>query len=169
MNKIKREILIFLVFLFLIQSCTIFRKTQPPLPPEEEKVKEGLQQKLLSDKELFNLGLSYLSSTDLNPDYSNALLAFKQLCENYPESKWKDIAQHLANLLEKYLKLSLENSRLSLENQELTKEKKLLQEEKIQWELERETLQKEIATLKSDLECLKQIEIETERRKKNIR
>jgi hypothetical protein len=116
----------------------------------------------LTDEDLFNLGLSYLSSPELSPDYPNAFLAFKRFTENYPESKRKDIAQHFTTLLERYLKLSVEDSRLHLENQELMKEKTSFIQEKTAWE-------EENATLKSDLKYLKQIEIESEKREKNVR
>lgn len=142
--------------------------TQQPAPLTREEG-ERQQQGMLSDEELFNLGLSYLSSPDLSPDYPNAFLAFKRLTENYPESKWNDIARHFTSILENYLKLSTENSRLYLENQGLTNEKKLLSEEKTRWEEEKEGLLAEIASLKYDLECLKQIEIESEKREKNVR
>jgi len=163
-----------LLFFFLLSGCGWLKPEikKPPSPlaqEEEEKDKARHPEETLSDEELFNLGLSYLSSPDLKPDYSNAFLAFKMVTENYPESKWKDIAQYFAALLERYIKLSLENSRLNLENQELTNQKDLLKEESARWEEEKDRLLKENATLESDLERLKKIEIELEKREKNVR
>jgi hypothetical protein len=171
---IKMKTVILLISLLFMIGCVGVtpRTTKPPSPlaqEEEEKVPERLQKEMLSDEELFNLGLSYLSSPELSPDYPNAFLAFKRLTENYPESKRKDIAQHFTTLLERYLKLSVEDSRLHLENQELMKEKPSFIQEKTAWEEEKDRLFKENATLKSDLECLKQIEIESEKREKNVR
>ena len=166
----KMKIVFLLIpFLFMIGCRGVTPGiTQPPSPLAQDEGGQQ-QQETVSDEELFNLGLSYLSSPDLNPDYPNAFLAFKRLTDNYPKSTWNDIAQHFTSLLEKYIKLSMENSRLYLENQDLTKEKKLLTEEKTRWEEEKERLLTEIATLKYDLECLKQIEIESEKREKNVR
>ena len=168
-----KTVILLISLLFMIGCVGVTpRTTKPPSPlaqEEEEKVPERLQKEMLSDEELFNLGLSYLSSPELSPDYPNAFLAFKRLTENYPESKRKDIAQHFTSLLEQYLKLSMENSRLYVENQELTQEKKILTEEKTRWEEDKDRLLKEITSLKSDLKYLKQIEIESEKREKNVR
>ncbi|HUT85179.1 MAG TPA: hypothetical protein VMX95_11060 [Thermodesulfobacteriota bacterium] len=170
-----RSRLAFLLFIFaLVIGCGGARKEiispSSPLGEGKEATNTGMQQEeSLTDEELFNLGLSYLSSPELSPDYPNAFLAFKRLTENYPESKRKDIAQHFTSLLEQYLKLSMENSRLYVENQELTQEKKILTEEKTRWEEDKDRLLKEITSLKSDLKYLKQIEIESEKREKNVR
>jgi hypothetical protein len=170
-----RKAMVFLpLFFFLLSGCGGLKPEikSPPSPSAQEEEEKGTKKipgGILSDEELFNLGLSYLSSPDLNPDYPNAFLAFKRLTENYPESKWKDVAQHFTTILERYLKLSLENSRLHIENDELTKERELLQEEKTRWEEEKERLLKENTSLKSDLESLKKLEIESENREKNVR
>jgi hypothetical protein len=170
-----RKAMVFLpLFFFLLSGCGGLKPEikSPPSPLAQEEEEKGIKKipgENLSDEELFNLGLSCLSSPDLNPDYPNAFLAFKRLTENYPESKWNDIAQHFTTILESYLKLSLENSHLHIENDELAKERNLLQEEKTQWEEEKDRLLKEINTLKSDLESLKNIEIESEKREKNVR
>jgi hypothetical protein len=170
-----RSRLAFLLFIFaLVIGCGGTRKgiisPSSPLGEGKEATNTGMQQgESLTDEDLFNLGLSYLSSPELSPDYPNAFLAFKRFTENYPESKRKDIAQHFTTLLERYLKLSVEDSRLHLENQELMKEKTSFIQEKTAWEEEKDRLLKENATLKSDLKYLKQIEIESEKREKNVR
>ena len=163
-----------LLLLVSLYSCggaqKELRKTVPPPPAQEEKTDVTKQVKEIpSDEELFSLGLSYLASPGVNPDYGNAYLAFKRLTENYPESRWRDMAQHFAALLDRYLKATADNSKLQMENQEIMRQRRLLAEEKSTWEEEKDQLLKEIAGLKSDLECLKKIEIESENREKNVR
>jgi hypothetical protein len=86
MTEIKTKISAFLILFLFITGCVSTGTKKYPSPPiqEEEEALGKYQKEMLSDEELFSLGLSYLSSPDLNPDYTNALFAFKRLTEDYP-------------------------------------------------------------------------------------
>ena len=75
---------------------------------------ENSAPKALSDHELFEEALSYLSNNEKEPNYNEAKIRLEKLVEQYPKSIWTAAAQALIAGIDK---ISTLQAKLKLERQ----------------------------------------------------
>ena len=133
--------------------------------------------RVLSDSELFEEALSYLSISEKEPNYNEAKIRLAKLVEQYPKSKWTPGAQALMAGMDKIsalqLKLKQEKQKVQTDHAKLNKEMEGLRESTRQAEekytAEITKLQQENEQLKNDLQQLKKLEVQLEKREKMLR
>jgi hypothetical protein len=194
-HRMNKKIFILFLFVYLVCACTaslppVDDRSIPPQPkapailpaPEEKSMLTDLFGKTpKKDEELFNQGLRQIAEQAINQgEYAPARQTFATLITSYPESKWRDAAQVLLRLLDEAgssrtrllsaqttaNKLSNEKTRALQENEQSKKELHLLNEK---YQADVAALQQENEQLKKDIQLLKNLEIQMDKREKQLR
>jgi hypothetical protein len=142
--------------------------------------KAGLFRKPLVDAMMINEGVSWLGLSDKPADYAKARETFAVLTKNYPESKWRPLAETFIRLIDIIESLQAKNlsaqeltEKLQQDNGQLKQDherlKKDLQALSSKFEAERAGLLQENEQLKKDMELLKQLEVQLDKREKMLR
>ncbi len=130
------------------------------------------------DTDLFNTALSHLAAPSgggqASPgDYAEARSDFASLLKDYPDSKWRTVSEEFILLIDglassrQLAERSLaDKTRLAQENEQLKRQIKALNE-KLQTETT--ALVQENEQLKKDIQTLKNLEIELEKRDRQLR
>jgi hypothetical protein len=135
--------------------------------------KAGLFRKPSADTMMLNEGVSWLGLSDKPADYAKARETFAILTKNYPQSKWRPLAETFIYLIDAIASLKVK----SLSAQELAEKlqqdnerfKKDLQALGSKFQAERDSLLQENEKLKKDIELLKQLEVQLDQRGKMLR
>jgi hypothetical protein len=142
--------------------------------------KAGLFGKPPADAIMFNEGVSWLGLSDKPADYAKGRETFAVLTKNYPQSKWRPLAETFIRLIDAIESLQAKN----LSAQELTEElqqnngqfrqdnerlKTDLQALSGKFEAERAGLLQENEKLRKDMELLKKLEVQLDQRGKMLR
>jgi gas vesicle protein len=128
--------------------------------------KAGLFGKPPADAMMFNEGVSWLGLSDKPADYAKAKGTFAILTQNYPQSKWRPLAETFVHLIDAIQSLQAEK----LSSQNLTEKLKQDHERlKKSLQSERDSLAQENEKLKKDMELLKQLEVQLDQRGKMLR
>lgn len=111
------------------------------------------------DVALFNMGL--ISAYSLNPkkDYPRALVSFKTITKDYPQSPLVEQARFWIQVLEEHQKINEEQRKLVEEKRALNREREMLNRE-------REMLSQEREKLKYTDEKSRRVDIEIEKRRR---
>lgn len=171
--------LVVVSFLVLLFGACAFSSTVTPGKESAQGIavvpveKAGLFGKPQADAVMFNEGVSWLGLSDKPTDYAKAKETFAGLTQNYPQSKWRPLAETFIRLIDAIESLQAKN----LSEQELTEKlqqdnerlKKDLQALSNRFQAERAGLLQENEKLKKDMELLKQLEVQLDRREKMLR
>lgn len=135
--------------------------------------KTGLFRKPQADAMMFNEGMSWLGLPDKPADYAKAKETFAVLTKNYPQSKWRPLAEtfiHLIDSIQSFQAKSLSDQgladRLKQDNERLKKDIQALGSK---FQTDRDSLLKENEKLRKDMELLKQLEVQLDKREKMLR
>jgi hypothetical protein len=142
--------------------------------------KAGLFGKPPADAMMFNEGVSWLGLSDKPADYAKAKETFAVLTKNYPQSKWRPLAETFIRLIDaigslqaKNLsaqelteKLQRDNGQFNQDNERLQKD---LQALSSKFQAERAALLQENEQLRKDMELLKKLEVQLDQRGKMLR
>jgi hypothetical protein len=145
-------------------------KTAPPFPAETSLFSSR-------DTDLFTRALSYLSvppggqvSAD---DYANARSDFESLLNAYPKSKWRPASEEFILLIDGITssrqlaeKSLAEKTKLTQDNEQLKRQVRTLNE-KLQTDTA--ALMQENEQLKKDIQKMKNLDIELEKRDRQLR
>jgi hypothetical protein len=118
----------------------------------KENQKALAEKKVALDVALFNMGLISAYSSNPQKDYPKALVSFRTLVSQYPQSPLAEQAKVWVLVLEEHQKITEDKQKLVEEKRALTRERELLS-------LEREKL-------KYTAEKLRQVDIEIEKRRR---
>jgi len=144
-----------------------------PLPSASPVMQEGLFSFNSEDTDCFNRGVDFLENEGAAPEGGKAREAFAELLAKYPRSKWQKAAAALVRLLDERARLregrvqdgqALEKARGEIE--QLRKELRALND-RLQSETAR--LAQENEQLKKDLQLLKELELQLDKRDRNLR
>jgi FtsZ-binding cell division protein ZapB len=178
-------LLILGVLIFLIGACA----SSPAAVPDKETGQgmavvpvepPGLFGKPSFDAMTLNEGVSWMGLSDQPADYAKAREIFTALTKNYPQSRWRPLAETfirqidtIASLQAKNLsaqelteKLQQDNSQLKQDKEQLKKDIQALSGK---FQAERDSLLQENEQLKKDMELLKKLEVQLDHREKMLR
>jgi hypothetical protein len=142
--------------------------------------KAGLFGKPPADAMMFNEGVSWLGLSDKPADYVKARETFAVLTKNYPQTKWRPLAETFIRLIDAIESLQAKNlsaqeltEKLQQDNGQLTQDnerlKKDVQALSSKFEAERAGLLQENEQLRKDMELLKKLEVQLDQRGKMLR
>jgi hypothetical protein len=176
MPDITRQILRLTAALLLALLCACAQtvpRPAAPLPSDPHVLQEGLFNFSSEDTDCFARGLDFLENEGAAPEGGKAREAFAELLAKYPRSKWQKAAAALIRLLDERARLregraqdgqALEKARG--ETEQLRKELRALND-RLQTETSR--LAQENEQLKKDLQLLKELELQLDKRDRNLR
>jgi outer membrane protein assembly factor BamD (BamD/ComL family) len=104
------------------------------------------------DRALFNMGMIAAYSSNPKKDYPKALVSFRTLVKEHPQSSLAEQAKVWIQVLEEHQKVAEERQKLAEEKRALTREKELLSQER--------------EKLKYAAEKSRQVDIEIEKRRR---
>ena len=173
-----KKILYFIILGIFIWGCSSpALKETTGIQNKAPDAAENSAPKALSDHELFEEALSYLSNNEKEPNYNEAKIRLEKLVEQYPNSKWTAGAQALIDGIDKistlHAKLKLERQKAQADHAKLTREIEGLKDTNRQVDekhvVEMTRLQQENEQLKNDIQQLKKLEVQLEKREKMLR
>jgi hypothetical protein len=181
-----------LLALFILTSCTTVRESFKSSPTERAAEKRTDQferskalvaegnydeaynenQKILfegkgaPDVALFNMGM--VSASPLNPrkNYPRALVSFKTLVKNHPQSPLTEQAKIWIQVLEEHQKIAEERQKVLEDKQKLLEERRGLIREREMLSHEKEKLAQEREKFKYTVEKSRQVDIDIEKRRR---
>jgi len=175
-RQILRLTAILLTALLCACAQTAPRPTAPPeapVPSDPPVLQEGLFNFSSEATDCFNRGLDFLENEGADPEGAKAREAFAELLTNYPRGKWQRAAAALVRLLEERTRLregraqdrqALEKARG--ETEQLRKELRALND---RLQVETTRLVQENEQLKKDLQLLKELELQLDKRDRDLR
>lgn len=135
--------------------------------------KAGLFGKPPADAMMFNEGVSWLGLSDKPADYAKAKETFAILTQNYPQSKWRPLAETFVHLIDAIQSLQAKGlseqglaNKLKQDNERLKKD---LQALSSKFQADRDSLLQKNEQLKKDMELLKKLEVQLDKREKMLR
>jgi hypothetical protein len=142
--------------------------------------KAGLFRKPPADAMMLNEGVSWLGLSDKPADYAKARETFVVLTKNYPQSKWRPLAETFIRLIDAIGSLQAQNlsaqertEKLQQDNEQFKQDRERLQKDMqalgSKFQADRDSLLQENEKLKRDMELLKQLEVQLDKREKMLR
>jgi len=155
----------YLIFLLLILLGACSSLPSPPGTPPRANEKSWFKRSP-ADVDIFYQGISYLGDKEKAADYAKARVAFNEVLNTYPKSKWRGLSETFIRLIDTDLRLiekaKEDNARLLKENEQVKKDNRRLLEETVK-------LIQENEQLKKDIQLLKSLEVQLEKREKMLR
>jgi hypothetical protein len=148
LNK-TRCVIVCLAFLFFITGCTTKAvKSEYKCQKITVENSSNIFGFSPSDTDFFMGALSCLGDTESVNNYQAAKEQLEVIVQKYPNSKWKESSQALISILQNMAELNVNLQRSATDKSKLGKE---------------------IEELKNDIQRLKNLEIQLEKREKNLK